>query len=75
MNNIKITLSAVTFCAISTPAFAYLDPGTGSLIIQAIIGGIAAFGLTVKIYWYKLRMIFGRKSGGKEDYSSKDPEA
>ena len=36
-------------------AYAYLDPGTGSVIIQAVIGTIAAVLITLKIYWYKLK--------------------
>jgi len=36
-------------------AYAYLDPGTGSVFIQAIIGVLVGVGITVKIYWYKLK--------------------
>lgn len=36
-------------------AYAYLDPGTGSVIIQAVIGVIAGVLITLKIYWYKLK--------------------
>lgn len=36
-------------------AFAYLDPGTGSIVIQAIIGALVGVGITLKIYWYKLK--------------------
>jgi len=36
-------------------AYAYLDPGTGSVIIQALIGVIAGVLITLKIYWYKLK--------------------
>lgn len=36
-------------------AYAYLDPGTGSVIIQAVIGAIAGVLITLKIYWYKLK--------------------
>ena len=39
-------------------AYAYLDPGTGSIIIQAIIGFIAAVGATVSLYWQKLKLLF-----------------
>ncbi len=36
-------------------AFAYIDPGIGSLIIQSIIAGIAmGFGL-ISIYWNKTK--------------------
>lgn len=36
-------------------AFAYLDPGTGSMFIQVIIGAIVGVGITLKIYWYKIK--------------------
>ena len=39
-------------------AYAYLDPGTGSVIIQALIGVIAGVLITLKIYWYKLKEKF-----------------
>ena len=39
-------------------AFAYLDPGTGTIFIQAIIGVLIGVGITLKIYWYKLKEKF-----------------
>jgi len=36
-------------------AFAYIDPGTGSIVIQAIIGALVGVGITLKIYWYKIK--------------------
>lgn len=44
------------------PAYAYLDPGTSSLIIQGALGALAAAGTTVALYWRKIRSIF-RKDG------------
>ena len=39
-------------------AFAYLDPGTGSIILQAILGVIAA-GLTFFTnFWIKVKIFF-----------------
>lgn len=40
------------------PAYAYLDPGTGSLIIQGIIGAFALAAATVTGWWYKVRSFF-----------------
>jgi len=36
-------------------AYAYLDPTSGSLIIQIILAALVGVGITVKIYWYKLK--------------------
>jgi hypothetical protein len=42
-----------------TDAYAYLDPGTGSMLLQVILGGVAAVGVAIKLYWHKLRAAFG----------------
>ena len=35
-------------------AEAYLNPGTGSMILQALIAGIAVIAVTIKLYWFRL---------------------
>lgn len=48
-------------------AQAYLDPGTGSMILQAVIGAVAGALIVIKLYWYKLVSFFkGRKNGDKD---------
>ena len=32
---------------------AYLDPGTGSVILQVILGGIAAAAVFLKMFWHR----------------------
>lgn len=44
---------------LSTPAWAYLDPGTGSMLLQVILGGIAAVGVALKLFWHKIRVALG----------------
>jgi hypothetical protein len=34
--------------------FAYLDPGTGSMLVQLLVGGFAAAGVAAKLYWQKI---------------------
>lgn len=44
-------------------AFAYVDPGSGSVIVTTILGLIAAIGYTFRKYFYKIkRMITGKKT-------------
>jgi hypothetical protein len=33
---------------------AYLDPGTGSMLAQLLVGGLAAAGVALKLYWHKV---------------------
>ena len=42
-------------------AYAYIDPGSGSLIIQMLIGAIVGVGITLKLYWYKLKEAISTK--------------
>ncbi len=34
--------------------FGYLDPGTGSMLVQLVVGGLAAIAVTAKFYWRRL---------------------
>lgn len=52
-------LTALTIGATSTPAHAYLDPGTGSMILQVLLGGIAGVAVAGKFYWHRLRSLLG----------------
>jgi hypothetical protein len=57
-------INAVSIAAIiglagfAQPAFAYLDPSTGSMILSAILGILATVGLALKTYWYKFKALF-----------------
>jgi hypothetical protein len=33
---------------------AYLDPGSGSMILQILTGGVAAVAVTAKLYWGRI---------------------
>ena len=38
----------------------YLDPGTGSLMLQVLVGFLFAALVLLKIYWTKVKKIFVR---------------
>ncbi len=45
-----------------TTVLAYLDPGSGSMILQIIAGGLAAVAVTARLYWNRiLRFLRSRK--------------
>ncbi len=43
--------------------FLYLDPASGSLILQVAIGGLLAAAAAMRIYWRKIRHLFSRYRG------------
>ena len=56
-NIIFLTTLAATLSVES--AHAYIDPGSGSALITAILGGIGAVGYAVRKYYYKIKRFFG----------------
>ena len=41
------------------PAYAYLDPGTGSVLLQVLLGGAAGLAMAGRIYWDKIKRLLG----------------
>lgn len=39
-------------------AYSYLDPGTGSYILQIILAAFVGVAFTAKIYWAKIKIVF-----------------
>ena len=56
---------------ISIDAHAYIDPGSGSAIMSAIIGFFVVIGLTIKSFWYKIKSVFTGKTE-PDDLSDQD---
>jgi hypothetical protein len=46
------------------PAYAYIDPGSGSMMLQLLLGGVAGIGVLLKLYWRRIsdRLRFKSKS-------------
>jgi hypothetical protein len=58
---LRIALVLAACLSIASPAYAYLDPGTGSMLISAVLGVAAAVALAVKMFWYRLVGFFRGK--------------
>ena len=67
MNKIFSLLYILTLVIFPTKAFAYLDPGTGSIILQAILGFIAATIASISIYWEKFKSLISKLFGKKKE--------
>ena len=49
------------------PNLAYVDPGTGSMVVQVIVGGVAAAGVAAKMYWRRIKGVLGLRRREDED--------
>jgi hypothetical protein len=54
-----------------TPALAYLDPGTGSFVIQGIIAAVVGAGFAIKMFWHRIKALFTGKTMSEDE----DPDA
>jgi hypothetical protein len=58
---------AVLLALQPSAALAYIDPGTGSMLVQSLLAAIAAalvFGRTI---WYRIKGFFRREKGSWSD--------
>lgn len=53
----------------SNSAFAYLDPGTGSMILQSILAAFLFVGTGIGIFWRRIKIFFKKL---KKDDSTKE---
>jgi len=67
MNNVQKIIIALTGLAVSGSAFAYIDPGTGSILLQGLLAGLAAVAVAGKVFWLRIKSFFTRKSGDKPE--------
>ena len=65
-----LTLLCLAFCFVSVPAAnAYVDPGTGSFVFQAIVGGILAVGLAIKMFWRRILAFVTRRGSTPDEHA------
>ncbi|MBN2386836.1 MAG: hypothetical protein JXB85_07420 [Anaerolineales bacterium] len=44
----------------------YLDPGSGSILLQLLVAGLAAIGLALGTRWSRIKRFWGRKKNPAE---------
>lgn len=74
---INLALFGFVFAAVSNPgrmAHAYLDPGTGGIILQMLLGGAAGVMVVAKLYWHQFTSFFRRTPEPLESRSEVPPE-
>ena len=59
----------------ASPAQAYLDPGSGSMLLQLLLGGVAGITVVLKLYWRRLLHFFGRKQEEETDLATPPPQS
>ena len=66
MRSVNVGVVTVAFLLISEmtgTVHAYLDPGTGSMAIQLVLGGLVGALTLVKLYWRRMTGFVRRRQG------------
>ena len=50
---------------LAQPAWAYLDPGTGSYLLQMFVAVLLGAGVAVKVYWRKITAFLSSRRAGQ----------
>jgi len=53
---------------------AYIDPGTGSLILQILLGGVAGLWMIIKLFGHRIKTMFGFKSKEEPENKPENPK-
>jgi hypothetical protein len=52
----------------------YLDPGSGSFILQVLLAALLGGGFAIKTYWKNIKRIFVKKPPEESDEEDSDEE-
>jgi hypothetical protein len=61
---LTVTIAAMGYAA---PSYAYLDPGTGSIILQSILAGIAVAAGFLRMYWHRFKSFLSSLTGASRE--------
>lgn len=65
---IAVILLGIYFLAVARPAQAYIDPGTGGMLVQIVVGAVLGVSLAGRKYFTALaRKLFGKKESVKKE--------
>ncbi len=67
MKRILGVVALILALCFSPDAYAYLDPGTGSYMLQILLGSLVAGFFVIKQYWHRLKYFFKELFRKKED--------
>ena len=69
-----VLLVVLLLSATSRNADAYIDPGTGSYILQMLIAGLVGASFAFKIFWKQIRAYFAGRGGKDNDQDSESDD-
>ena len=73
MNRLHDVAIVVAFLLFPATAHAYIEPGSGLLIVQIVVGVIAGGLVSIKLFWHGLWAKLTGRGRGKADDGERRP--
>ncbi len=67
MHPSSVALLVVVILLTAAPAFAYVDPATGGVLVQLVTGGVAGAAILLRLYWRRVKDALTRHKAGEAD--------
>jgi len=74
MESLLLSLLSTQLFAVMLHVLAYIDPGTGSIILQALVASVVGAAIAVKLFWHRILKFLGIRKGINPDSSEKQGE-
>ena len=72
--NFLVVSTILVVFGFESSAWAYLDPGTGSMVLQLLLGGIAGVVVILKLYWSRFVGLFRGHAREESEHSSSEDQ-
>lgn len=71
LNKYPAAVIAIVLCLLLAPrkAHAYIDPGTGSFVIQILIATFVGILASIGLCWKKMTLFFGKMFAKRRDHA------
>jgi len=71
----QLLLASAIWLVFSEDSYAYIDPGTGSFILQMLIAGVLGAIFYLKVYWQKVKLfVANRWRSAKVRFTDPEPD-
>jgi len=57
----RFFMIAIVLIFLTVEGYSYIDPGTGSYLVQIILAGFVGASLGIKIFWTRIKAFFTKK--------------
>jgi hypothetical protein len=74
MSSILLHISDIPLLSVTLNILAYIDPGTGSIVLQALVASVVGAAIAVKLFWHRILKFLGIRKDTKTDLSENESD-